>query len=111
MKKKYLIVAAILIGLAGLFLAYHTLFAPAEKVSYLTQPAAIGTIEQTVNATGEISAAYQVDVGAQVSGQIKRLHVRVGQEVKEGDLVAEIDSMTQQGQTGYLQGPTRLAAN
>src|SRR5690606_26979944 len=34
--------------------------------------------------------------GAQASGQLKRLAVALGDRVKQGDLVAEIDSMTQQ---------------
>lgn len=53
-------------------------------------------IEQTVIATGTLEAYKQVSVGAQVSGQITRLHVDFGDQVKQGDPIAEIDSMTQQ---------------
>ena len=52
-------------------------------------------VRQTVSATGEISAAQLVDVGAQASGQIKHLYVKLGQHVEKGDLIAEIDSTTQ----------------
>jgi len=48
-----------------------------------------------VSATGEIAATNLVDVGAQVSGQIKKMHVKIGDVVKEGDLIAEIDNVTQ----------------
>ena len=76
---------------AGLWWA----FKPAEKVNYLTDTVKRSNIEQTVNATGEVSAAQMVDVGAQASGQIKKLHVKLGQKVKKGDLIADIDATTQ----------------
>ena len=68
---------------------------PKNEVSYITEPVQRGKISQTVSATGEISATNLVDVGAQVSGQIKRMHVKIGDEVKTGDLIAEIDNVTQ----------------
>lgn len=53
-------------------------------------------LEETVLATGTLHAYKTVDVGAQVSGQLKRLHVQLGDQVKEGDLLAEIDPVLQQ---------------
>lgn len=55
-----------------------------------------GDIAETVLADGEIEAKRQVTVGAQVSGRITALKVDLGDEVEEGQLVAEIDSLTQQ---------------
>ena len=66
-----------------------------EKISYLTEPASVGDIEKKVIATGEIAAAQLVTIGAQASGQIDKLHVQLGQKVKKGELIAEIDSTTQ----------------
>lgn len=57
-----------------------------------------GDIEDLVTATGTVQPRDYVDVGAQVSGQLKKIHVEVGSEVEAGDLLAEID-------------PTVLAAN
>jgi membrane fusion protein, macrolide-specific efflux system len=51
-----------------------------------------GNIENLVTATGTLQPRDYVDVGAQVSGQLKVLHVEVGSEVKQGDLLAEIDA-------------------
>lgn len=62
---------------------------------YLTDTVRRTTIRQTVAATGEITAAQLVDVGAQASGQIKAMHVAIGQEVRKGDLIAEIDDAHQ----------------
>jgi len=63
-----------------------------------TTPVSRGDIEQTVEATGVIDAYKLVSVGAQASGQIKSLKVQLGDTVKEGDLIAEIDATTQQNQ-------------
>ncbi|MDR0703135.1 MAG: efflux RND transporter periplasmic adaptor subunit [Azoarcus sp.] len=50
-----------------------------------------GDIEDLVTATGTLQPRDYVDVGAQVSGQLQKIHVKVGSEVKAGDLLAEID--------------------
>jgi len=49
-------------------------------------------IEDVVTATGTLQPREYVDVGAQVSGQLQKIHVKVGSQVQEGDLLAEIDS-------------------
>lgn len=66
-----------------------------ETLVYLTEQATTGNISRTVSATGEVGAVQLVTVGAQVSGQIMKLHVVVGQDVKKGDMIAEIDSVPQ----------------
>ncbi len=53
-------------------------------------------VEQTVLASGALQAIEQVDVGAQVSGQVTYLAVEAGQQVKQGDLLAEIDPLIAQ---------------
>src|SRR5690554_993151 len=52
----------------------------------------VRTIEQIVTATGSIEPRDYVDVGAQVSGQLEVLHVKVGDTVEAGQLLAEIDA-------------------
>lgn len=63
-----------------------------SQASYTTTAVQRGDIEQLVTATGVLQPRNFVDVGAQVSGQLKVLHVEVGDPVKEGDLLAEIDT-------------------
>lgn len=50
-----------------------------------------GDIEATVSAIGTLKPRYQVAVGARVSGQIDRLHVKAGDVVTKGQLLAELD--------------------
>lgn len=85
----------VLIILAGLAFAAWTYLKPKEQINYLTETVKRATIRQTVSATGEISPSNLVEVGAQASGQIKKLYVQLGQYIKKGDLIAEIDSTTQ----------------
>ncbi|MGE0747913.1 MAG: efflux RND transporter periplasmic adaptor subunit [Rhodospirillales bacterium] len=56
-----------------------------------TQRVAIGDVEDNVSALGSLQPLEYVDVGTQVSGQLQRLVVEVGADVKRGDLLAEID--------------------
>lgn len=48
-------------------------------------------IQSTLLLTGEVTPAFQVDVKAEVGGKVKKIYVEVGQKVKKGDLLAEID--------------------
>ena len=81
-------VLAIAIGLI-----VYTVQAPAEAPQYLTATAERGDIENAVLATGLLEGIKQVDVGAQVSGQLKSLKVKVGDKVKQGQWLAEIDPL------------------
>ena len=67
-----------------------------KKADIVTAPVAKGNIELSVLATGTLEPARLVSVGAQVSGQLKKLYVDVGSVVKQGDPIADIDSTTQQ---------------
>lgn len=75
---------------------YQHFFSGSKEPQYLTAPVTVGDIQDTVLANGSLEALQQVNVGAQVSGQLKSLKVVLGEEVKKGQLVAEIDSLTQQ---------------
>ncbi len=64
----------------------------ADAENYLTATVERGEIQNLVTATGVLQPREYVDVGAQVSGQLRKLLVVVGQQVKAGDLLAEIDA-------------------
>jgi macrolide-specific efflux system membrane fusion protein len=56
----------------------------------------VGDVESSVSAVGTLQPRSYVDVGAQVSGQIRRIAVQPGTVVKKGDLLIEIDPSIQQ---------------
>jgi len=66
-------------------------YAASGRTTYLTAPVARGDVRSVVMATGTLQAHRQVDVGAQVSGQLRALRVRLGEAVQKGQLLAEID--------------------
>ena len=90
---KWGVIALVVIALAAL--AYHFLKPKETTPNYLTATAEIGDIENNVMASGKVKALNTVDVGAQVSGEVKRLYIDVGDEVQQGDLIAQIDQVTQ----------------
>jgi macrolide-specific efflux system membrane fusion protein len=78
--------------LAGGFFAWHAWSAHAGKgTELITAVAQRGNLEDAVTATGTLQPKDFVDVGTQVSGQLKKLHVDIGAVVKAGQLLAEID--------------------
>lgn len=93
MKKKSFKKIMIVILLASLSVCFF-LFPKETKVQE-TYVVKHGDITEIVKATGEVYALQLVDVGAQVSGQITKLNIKLGQTVLKGDLIAEIDSTTQ----------------
>ena len=63
----------------------------AGQPGYVTQTVAVGTLEKVVTALGSVQPKDYVDVGTQVSGQLRELHVQIGDTVQKGQLLAEVD--------------------
>lgn len=95
-----LILAAVLVALAA---ALWRGEGQAQRQSYLTAPVTRGDVEVSVLAEGRLKPSNLVAVGAQASGRITRLAVKLGDRVEKGDLIAEIDSVTQQNQLRTAQ--------
>lgn len=86
----------VVIALAAVAIASATgSFEGTKPNTVFTEPVLLGSIEETVLANGVLEPARIVSVGAQVSGQLKALHVDLGQTIKAGDLIAEVDSTPQ----------------
>jgi membrane fusion protein, macrolide-specific efflux system len=62
-----------------------------------------GDIEANVTALGTVQPHSYVDVGAQASGEIRRIHVRPGETVSRGTLLVEIDPSVQQAKVDVDQ--------
>ena len=84
-----LLVVLALAGGAGAYVFYSG--EQKTQANVLTDRVSRGDIESLVTATGVVTPFKDVDVGAQVSGQLLRIPVEIGDQVKQGDLIAEID--------------------
>ncbi len=91
--KPLILILALGAGIGGYFYINKT--EDANQVHYITEPVKRTTIDKNVLATGSVRASQRTEVGAQVSGKIISLNVKLGQAVKKGDLIAEIDASNQ----------------
>lgn len=98
-KKQRLALALLIIGLL-LFGGATALLLSGSKqdTPQLTVTVDRGDIERNVMATGSLKPSLQVNVGAQVNGQLTKLYVKQGDRVTRGQLLAEIDPTLQQNE-------------
>ncbi|HMM53861.1 MAG TPA: efflux RND transporter periplasmic adaptor subunit [Candidatus Desulfobacillus sp.] len=90
-RKTVLIVAigCLAAGLAWYFYGNRGSVKPENR--YKTQALARGEVTQTVSANGTLNPVTLVNVGTQVSGTVKRLHVDFNDQVRQGQVLAELD--------------------
>ena len=89
----------IAIGVAIIAAVAWFFFKPKDQApQYISAEVSKGDIENSVLATGVLEATKMVSVGAQVSGQVKRMYVQLGDQVKQGQLIAQIDSIRQENE-------------
>lgn len=100
-KKGYLIGAAVLVAA----LAAWLFLKPSSKarLTLETDKASRITITSSVTATGTVEPVTQVEVGTQVSGIIDKLYVDYNDEVKAGQVIAEMDKVTLQAELESAQ--------
>ena len=92
-RRRLFIAAAVVLAAAAGGYAWHKWGGARDKgPEYVFATVQRTDFEDLVSATGALQPRDYVDVGAQVSGQLKKLHVEVGTEVTEGQLLAEIDA-------------------
>ncbi|AEG00284.1 efflux RND transporter periplasmic adaptor subunit [Methylomonas methanica] len=81
--------ALLLIATAGGYLWITS--GKSESHDIQTLEVAVGDIEENVTAQGKLEPKEYVDVGAQVTGQLQKLYVDIGDNVSAGQLLVEID--------------------
>jgi HlyD family secretion protein len=94
MKKPYLIVSLVVMGVALGGYWWWSQKSAADAVEYRSAKIERGNLQATVAASGAVNPVALVTVGTQVSGQIKELLVDFNSEVKAGQLLARIDPET-----------------
>lgn len=93
-KNTLLLLFFIVVIAAGL--GYKYSMAQQVQTVFITDVVTRGNIESVVLTNGVLYPSKLVSVGAQVSGLIEKIDVQLGDEIKQGDLIAQIDNLTQQ---------------
>ncbi|MES2534195.1 MAG: efflux RND transporter periplasmic adaptor subunit [Pseudomonadota bacterium] len=88
----YAVLALVILAAAGWFGWRQWVASNARGPDYIFANVLRVDLEDLVSATGSLQPRDYVDVGAQVSGQLRKIHVEVGNDVTEGQLLAEIDA-------------------
>ncbi len=90
------VVLAVLAGGGGVIWSLMRSDKPSGTAAIITATVEVGNVQKTILATGVLEPYKLVSVGAQTSGRVTKLNVELGQYVREGDLIAEIESSSQQ---------------
>ena len=93
MKKRFFILLGLLVAAGAVYYFFSS--NNKQETTYLTESVTRGNVEKTVVASGSVESVNEVDVGAQASGKITKLYAKLGQEIKKGEIIADIDSTTQ----------------
>ncbi|WP_160064422.1 efflux RND transporter periplasmic adaptor subunit [Psychromonas sp. L1A2] len=96
MNKKIKHITILILFVVGVVFSIQYYFAENEQnLVFTTDFVKKGNIENVVLTNGVLYPYTLVDVGSQASGQIDNIAVNLGDQVKKGDLIAQIDNLTQ----------------
>ena len=99
-----------LIGLAaGGYFYWQKTHAPSLEERYKTQVLEVGDVTQTVSANGTLNPVVLVNVGTQVSGTVRKLHVDFNDKVSQGQALAELDPSLFQAQAAQSEASVSSA--
>lgn len=90
-KKMLLAIIIIIIAISGYF-GYKKIFTTATVTKYILSPVKKGTIVVSVSGTGQVATLDQIDLKSKASGDLIALNITEGQEIKAGDLIAQINA-------------------
>ncbi len=105
-KRIRILILLLLIALAG---AVKLIFFSEAPIQYITAQPDRGDVAEAVSASGTLSPVTVVSVGTQVSGIVTAVHADFNDNVKEGQLLAEIDQSPIIAQLAQTEASLRSA--
>lgn len=104
MKKILMVLALALLGAGGYWVWQRSMTASDGGPEFRVAEVERGDVVQSVTASGKLSAVETVEIGSQVSGNLKEIHVDFNDLVKQGQLVAKIDPATYEARVVQAEG-------
>ena len=101
LRKRIMAVILVLIVISGGLFWYFS--KGSDEIRYKTARAERSDLRSGIQATGTLDAVETVDVGTQISGTVKEIYIDYNSVVKKGQLIAEIDSATQQADVAQAE--------
>lgn len=106
---RFAVLAIALLGGCGAIVAFALPRSAPSDQAGLMALVRRGALSETVSAVGTLEPSRLVQVGAQVSGQLRAIHVKLGDRVRKGDPIAEIDSLQQENELRLARAALRQA--
>ncbi|PIT95076.1 hypothetical protein COT98_01240 [Candidatus Falkowbacteria bacterium CG10_big_fil_rev_8_21_14_0_10_39_9] len=85
-----IIIALALVG--GSYYFYWQKTNASTVTRYVLTKVERGMISTSISGSGQISSSNQVEVKPKVSGDVVSLNIKIGQEVKAGDILAQLNT-------------------
>ncbi len=97
-KRLIALVALVLLVVGGAYALWAMVLSGGGSATAAVQTATVatGSISKTVSTTGTVAAQSTSSLSFEQSGKVTAVNVRLGQEVKQGDVLAEVDSTSLQ---------------
>lgn len=97
MKKLIALILILFLAVAGSLFWYFRA-SSSQPRSFSTEKVTKGGIRSTISSSGSLAALTTVEVGSQISGNILKLYADFNDEVKAGQLIAELEASSFEAQ-------------
>src|SRR5438874_562831 len=94
-------------SLSSVLPASHS--ASVDAPAYRTSAVERGDVVATVSAAGTVNALVMVEVGSQISGQVKELYADFNSSVTQGQIIARIDPETYESKVAQAEAELEIA--
>ena len=90
--KKWIIIGVVIL-VVGAVVVLNVLQKKEKAIQVQTTKVKLATIESKVSASGTILPVIQVDISANVAGEITKMYIKEGEFVEEGQVLAQLDKV------------------
>ena len=90
LKKRWIFTISVVLLVAGFFI--YNYFSNKDSNGYKTEKVERGTVLQEVSETGSVKPTETINLSFKTVGKIAGINVAVGDDVKKGDILAELDA-------------------